>query len=85
MTVLTGIFNRDEKRSNKMSEMTAEALGYIEKSIYALLITVGEENKPCVRYVGPFVNNGLDIYFFTSKDSRKVKHVECNPFVTLYR
>ena len=39
-----------------MSELAAEALGYIEKSLYALLVTVGEENRPCVREIGPFIN-----------------------------
>ncbi len=67
-----------------MSDTALEAIGYIEKSPYALLVTVGKENKPFVRYIGPFVNNGLDIYFMTRIDSQKVKHIGNNPFVTLY-
>jgi hypothetical protein len=39
-----------------MSEIAADAIRYIEKSPYALLITVGEEKnapfKPFSRYVG---------------------------------
>ena len=67
-----------------MSALAAEAVSYIEKSSYALLITVGEENKPAVREIGPFVNNGLDIYFVTRIASQKVKHIGVNPFITFY-
>lgn len=67
-----------------MSDATVEAVSYIEKSSYALLITVGDDNKPSVREIGPFVNNGLDIYFVTRIASQKVKHINLNPFVTLY-
>ncbi len=67
-----------------MSVTAAEAVGYIEKSSYALLVTVGEDNKPSVREIGPFANSGLDIYFVTRIDSQKVKHITVNPFITLY-
>jgi nitroimidazol reductase NimA-like FMN-containing flavoprotein (pyridoxamine 5'-phosphate oxidase superfamily) len=67
-----------------MSDATVEAVNYIEKSPYALLVTVGEKNRPFVREIGPFVNDGLDIYFVTRRDSRKVRHVNVNSFVTLY-
>jgi nitroimidazol reductase NimA-like FMN-containing flavoprotein (pyridoxamine 5'-phosphate oxidase superfamily) len=67
-----------------MSDATVEAIKYIEKSSYALLVTVGEKNRPFVREIGPFVNDGLDIYFVTRMDSRKVRHVNVNSFVTLY-
>jgi uncharacterized protein len=67
-----------------MSDTSQEAVTYIEKSPYALLVTVGEGNKPCVREIGPFVNDGLDIYFVTRLDSQKVKHINTNPVVTLY-
>jgi hypothetical protein len=67
-----------------MSDMRTEAISYIEKSPFALLVTVGEENKPYLRHIGPLVNIGLDIYFVTRIDSQKVKHIDCNPFVTLY-
>jgi general stress protein 26 len=64
-----------------MSDLAVEAVGFIEKSPYALLITVGKENKPFVREIGPFVNNGLDIYFVTRIDSQKVKHIGINPVI----
>ena len=67
-----------------MSDATVEAIKYIEKSSYALLVTVGEKNRPFVREIGPFVNDGLDIYFVTRMDSQKVRHVNVNSFVTLY-
>jgi nitroimidazol reductase NimA-like FMN-containing flavoprotein (pyridoxamine 5'-phosphate oxidase superfamily) len=67
-----------------MSEIATEAVSYIEQSPCALLVTVDDENKPCVRYIGPFVNNGLDIYFVTRIESRKVEQIERNPFVTLF-
>lgn len=67
-----------------MSDTTAEAVRHIEKSSYALLVTVGEGNRPFVREIGPFVNNGLDVYFVTRVASEKVKHIGVNPLVTLY-
>jgi uncharacterized protein len=67
-----------------MSELSAQAIEYIEKSSVLLLVTVDKENKPSTRYVGPYVNNGLNIFFMTMKDSRKVKHINGNPFVSLY-
>ncbi len=67
-----------------MSALAEEAAGYIEKSSYALLVTVGEGNTPFVREIGPFVNNGLDIYFMTRIASQKVKHIGVNPIITLY-
>lgn len=67
-----------------MSEIKNEVIEYIEQSKYALLITVGEKNIPYVRPIGPFSNNGLDIYFITSPDSQKVKQATINSAVTLY-
>jgi nitroimidazol reductase NimA-like FMN-containing flavoprotein (pyridoxamine 5'-phosphate oxidase superfamily) len=67
-----------------MTDTAKEAVSYIEKSPYALLVTIGEENRPFVREIGPFVNDGLDIYFVTRMDSQKVKHIGVNPVVTLY-
>ena len=66
-----------------MSEMTADAAAYIENSMIALLVTVGEDKKPYARFVGPLVNTGLNVYFTTALDSRKVKHMAANPCVTL--
>jgi general stress protein 26 len=67
-----------------MSEMTTEAIRHIEKSSIALLTTVGEDSKPYMRYIGPFVNDGLTVSFFTICETRKVKHITANPFVTLF-
>lgn len=67
-----------------MNVIVKEAVGHIEKSSYALLMTVGEENRPCAREIGPFVNDGLNVYFVTRIDSQKVKHIGVYPFVTLY-
>ncbi len=67
-----------------MNESITGAIGHIEKSAYALLVTVGEENKPFAREIGPFVNSGLDIYFVTRIDSQKVKQFTVNPYITLY-
>lgn len=66
-----------------MSELTNTAIDYIEKSPFALLVTVGEENRPSTRLVGPVVNDGLVVYFVTRIDSRKAGHMKSNPFVTL--
>jgi nitroimidazol reductase NimA-like FMN-containing flavoprotein (pyridoxamine 5'-phosphate oxidase superfamily) len=67
-----------------MSSISTEAINYIEQSSYALLITVGEESRPFVREIGPFVNSGLDIYFVTRIDSQKVKQFAIHPYCTLY-
>jgi uncharacterized pyridoxamine 5'-phosphate oxidase family protein len=48
-----------------------QAIAYIEKSKHALLATVGEDNRPSVLKIGPFVNKGLDVYFVTRLDSQK--------------
>jgi uncharacterized pyridoxamine 5'-phosphate oxidase family protein len=72
------------KRSNSMSPLAEESVSFIDKSSYAVLVTVGEENKPFVREIGPLVNKGLDIYFVTRIASQKVKHIEAHPIVTLY-
>ena len=55
-----------------MSDTKLEAIKYIEKSLYALLVTVDGENKPCSRYIGPIVTIDLDIYFVTRIVSQKV-------------
>ena len=60
------------------------AIEHIEKSSYALLVTVGDDGKPAVREIGPFINSGLDIYFVTRNDSHKVKEFTNRPHVTLY-
>jgi len=67
-----------------VSEIQADAIRYIEDSTYAMLITVGEDKRPYARYVGPFVNDGLNLYFITSLDSRKIAHISANPAVMLY-
>ncbi len=67
-----------------MNEIVSAAVGYITKSPYALLITVGEGDKPFTREIGPFVNIGLDIYFVTRIKSQKVDHINANPMVSLY-
>jgi nitroimidazol reductase NimA-like FMN-containing flavoprotein (pyridoxamine 5'-phosphate oxidase superfamily) len=67
-----------------MSDISSEAIVYIQESSYALLVTVGDENKPFVRYVGPVVNDGPDIYFVTRIVSQKVKHIGDNPRVVLH-
>jgi nitroimidazol reductase NimA-like FMN-containing flavoprotein (pyridoxamine 5'-phosphate oxidase superfamily) len=62
----------------------SEAINYINNSTHALLVTVGEKNIPYAREIGPFVNNGLDIYFVSRTDSEKVKQFTLNPYVTFY-
>ena len=55
-----------------MSQITDEAISYIKKSTYSLLITVSEDKRPLSRYIEPVVTNGLDIYFVTRSDSYKI-------------
>lgn len=66
-----------------MSQIIDEAVDYIVKSPYALLITIDENKRPSSRYIGPVVNNGLDIYFLTRMDSIKTEHIRSSPFVSL--
>lgn len=67
-----------------MNGQIKDAVRYIEQTPYALLITVDEKNSPSLRYIGPFINNGPDIIFVTSRNSQKVKHIAANPVITLY-
>ncbi|WP_010235457.1 pyridoxamine 5'-phosphate oxidase family protein [Clostridium arbusti] len=67
-----------------MSEVSNEAIKYIEQSKLAWLVTVGENKRPYIRPMGAFSNDGLDLYFLTSKKTEKVKHIKENPVVTFY-
>lgn len=67
-----------------MSELSNEAVKYIEKSKLGWLITVGGDKKPYIRPMGAFFNEGLDLYFLTAKETEKVKHINENPTVTFY-
>lgn len=67
-----------------MSPLLSTAVEYLSQFRAVLLITVGEGNVPFVRPVGPFVNDGPDVYFWTDPKSEKVRHIADNPAVTLY-
>lgn len=67
-----------------MSEISNQAIKYIEQSKLAWLITVGEDKRPYIRPMGAFFNEGLDLYFFTAKETEKVKHISENATVTFY-
>jgi general stress protein 26 len=67
-----------------MDAIIEEAGTYIKSAPYPLLVTVGEEDKPYARYIGPVVTDGLDVLFVTRIDSHKVKHIGLHPSVILY-
>ena len=57
---------------------------YLKKTKTILLSTVTEENKADVRILGAIATDGVDTYFSTQKDARKVSQIESNPNVALY-
>lgn len=67
-----------------MNTVRTDSLTLVEQAPFALLVTVGEGNKPFARHVGPLVNIGTDIYFVTRNTSRKVGQLEKNPSVALH-
>lgn len=67
-----------------MSEVSNEAVRYIEQSKLGWLITVGKDKRPYIRPMGAFFNEGLDLYFLTSKETEKVKQINENSTVTFY-
>ncbi|HBC91672.1 MAG TPA: pyridoxamine 5'-phosphate oxidase family protein [Pelotomaculum sp.] len=56
---------------------------YIGKTKWVILSTVTQENLPALRTLGSIVNDDLNIYFSTGKNTAKVAQIESNPFVTL--
>lgn len=56
---------------------------YIGKTKWVILSTVAQDNAPAVRTLGSVVNDNLNIYFSTGKNTAKVAQIESNPFVAL--
>lgn len=67
----------DEKLQN-------EVIAFLKKQLYANLATVSAENpdQPHVATVA-YVNDGLDLYFVTKKQTRKFTNLEKNSRVSL--
>ncbi len=67
---------------NSNSEILSSAKDYIEKTKWVVLASVSQDNKPALRTMGSVVNDDLNIYFSTGKNTAKVAQIESNPFVT---
>lgn len=67
-----------------MSELLNTSIAYIENAKVGWLITVGENNRPYIRPIGAFSNDGINLYFLTRKDTNKVRHINANSTVTFY-
>jgi len=67
-----------------MNEIINKSTDYISESSIGLLITVDIEKRPQSRYIGPFINYGLNVVFTTSKESKKIAEIRDNEYVSLY-
>jgi general stress protein 26 len=76
-----GFFNN---RENQMNKTFDDAIKLLEETSTALLITFVGENRLDSRLIGPYVNEGLNVYLFTSINSNKINQIEKDPCVSLY-
>lgn len=53
-----------------------EVAEYIDKTRFAVLAYVRNDEAPVLRSMGSFVASGLDLYFSTRKDAPKVKEID---------
>lgn len=56
---------------------------YVGETKFVILATAGKDGVPVLRTLGSFVNDGLDIYFSTGKNTAKVEQILNQPNVTL--
>jgi nitroimidazol reductase NimA-like FMN-containing flavoprotein (pyridoxamine 5'-phosphate oxidase superfamily) len=64
------------------NEQTKQIATYIGKCSVCTIATASLDGEPSASTVY-FSNNGLDIYFNTSKDSQKVRNITYNPKVAI--
>lgn len=67
-----------------MSTILEKAKKFVDESKIGLLITVDEDTEAYARPIGAYGNEGYDIYFYTAKETNKVKHIKSNSKVTFY-
>jgi len=68
---------------NSNNEALDKVKKYISKTKWVVLSTVTQDNIPVLRTLGSIVNDDLNIYFSTGKNTAKVAQIESNPFVAL--
>jgi general stress protein 26 len=69
---------------NKDTLMVA-AMELIRNTTYCALVTIDSTGQPQIRTMNPFpMKDGIDIWFATSRSSRKVKEIQKNPNVCVY-
>ncbi len=69
--------------NNSHEEILNTIKDYIAGTKWVALASVAEDSKPALRTLGSVVNDDLDIYFSTGKNTAKVAQIAANPFVTL--
>ena len=67
-----------------MNKTIDDAITLLEETSTGLLTTFIGEYRLDSRLIGPFVNDGLNIYIFTLNNSNKISHIDKNPCVSLY-
>jgi nitroimidazol reductase NimA-like FMN-containing flavoprotein (pyridoxamine 5'-phosphate oxidase superfamily) len=65
-----------------MGELAKAISQYLSRCKSCTIATVGPDGEPDASTVF-FANAGLDIYFNTARDSRKIRNIEANPRVAL--
>jgi general stress protein 26 len=69
---------------DKMNNTIDDAIKLLEETSTALLTTFIEKNKLDSRLIGPFVNDGLNVYIFTKNNSTKISQIDKEPSVSFY-
>lgn len=57
---------------------------YLKSTTKIILSTVTEENKPDLRILGAIATEGVNTFFSTLGNARKVAQIELNPNVAIY-
>lgn len=65
-----------------MADLEKAISQYMSKCKSCTIATVGPDGEPDASTVF-FSNSGLDIYFNTARDSRKIRNIEANPRVAV--
>jgi nitroimidazol reductase NimA-like FMN-containing flavoprotein (pyridoxamine 5'-phosphate oxidase superfamily) len=61
-----------------------EVVDYVDKTKFAVLAYVRNDQTPVLRSMGSFVPSGLDIYFSTRKDAAKVQEITGHKRVSFF-
>jgi general stress protein 26 len=84
MPYLTQARDKKEPGVNR-DTVIAAARELMQANKYCALVTIDESGRPRVRTMNPYpVGDDMVIWFGTSRDSRKVKEIQNNPYVCIY-